>query len=103
MTVSANDLSFQTPEDYAKGLTEFLEERDALKETVEAQEEELEIYKKREAECNDKMTELAVCKKNMRCVLNMIEYTIGGYDDVSDKLNDILWTGADTTFADDDE
>ena len=58
---------------------------------------------KLKAECNDKMTELARYKKNMRSVMNMMEYTIGGYDDVSDKINDILWTGADTTFADDDE
>lgn len=78
-------------EDLLAGKKGLIDENKKLK-------EELEIYKKREAECNDKMTELAVCKKNMRSVMNMIEYTIGGYDDVSDKLNDILWTGADTTF-----
>jgi hypothetical protein len=41
--------------------------------------------------------ELAEYKKNMRAVLNMIEYTIGGGSDVSMKINDILW------FGDDDE
>lgn len=39
--------------------------------------------------------ELAEYKKNMRAVLNMIEYTIGGGSDVSMKINDILWSGAD--------
>jgi regulator of replication initiation timing len=52
--------------------------------------------KKLKAECNDKMTELARYKKNMRSVMNMMEYTIGGYDDVSNKINDILWSGAET-------
>ena len=83
--------SNESYEDLLAGNKGLIDENNKLK-------EELEIYKKREAECNDKITELAVCKKNMRSVMNMIEYTIGGYDDVSDKLNDILWTGADTTF-----
>ncbi len=73
-----------------------------LKENIKLK-EELEIYKKREAECNDIITELAVYKKNMRSVLNMIEYTIGGGSDVSMKIHDILWSGADTTFESDDE
>lgn len=83
--------SNETYEDLLAGNKGLIDENKKLK-------EELEIYKKREAECNDKMTELAEYKKNMRAVLNMIEYTIGGGSDVSMKIHEILWNGADTTF-----
>ena len=88
--------SNETYEDLLAGNKGLIDENKKLK-------EELEIYKKREAECNDIITELAVYKKNMRSVLNMIEYTIGGGSDVSMKIHDILWSGADTTFESDDE
>ena len=42
-------------------------------------------------------------RANMRAVLNMVEYTMGGGSDISMKINDILWSGADTTFDGDGE
>ena len=42
-------------------------------------------------------------RQNMRAVLNMIEYTIGGGSDMSMKIHDILWSGADTTFESDSD
>ena len=42
-------------------------------------------------------------RQNMRAVLNMVEYTMGGGSDISMKINDILWSGADTTFDGDGE
>ena len=86
------------------------DENKKLKEEIETLKKSNESYedllagKKGLIDENTKLkAELEKYKKNMRSVMNMMEYTIGGYDDVSDKINDILWTGADTTFADDDE
>ena len=37
-------------------------------------------------------------RQNMRAVLNMVEYTMGGGSDISMKIHEICWSGADTTF-----
>ena len=42
-------------------------------------------------------------RANMRAVLNMVEYTMGGGSDISMKIHDILWSGADTTFGADSD
>jgi len=102
---------FECYEKYKKKTEEIVAENNKLKaELVEAHSEwkkegesRLKENEKLKAECNDKMTELAEYKKNMRAVLNMIEYTIGGGSDVSTKIHEILWNGADTTFESDGE
>jgi FtsZ-binding cell division protein ZapB len=86
-------------------------ENKKLKEELDTALEELEtaldegqdlVIEKLEEENEKLKEELAGFKKNMRAVLNMIEYTIGGGSDVSMKINDILWSGGDTFYEKDE-
>jgi len=73
---------------------------------AQLRDEKYELYLKW-SDLNDEnkklKAELDDYKKNMRSVLNMIEYTMSGGSDVSMKIHEILWSGANTTFESDDE
>jgi hypothetical protein len=88
--------SNETYEDLLAGNKGLIEKNKKL--TAELAEAHSEWKKEGESRLfeNKKLKEeLAEYKKNMRAVLNMIEYTIGGGSDVSMKINDILWFGDD--------